>query len=428
MSVVELTPPIDWHMDPTGNRAWRFWLHTFQFADLPLRCYQELGLTGCLRRVVDIVLDWVVSNPLDGENTADHAWYDMSVGIRSALFAYVWQAAQREGMLDAGQRKLLLESLEQHRQWLSDRSQLQVPQQPRLIRRRRAYSRSAPAALSWRRADAGGTSRRSGSWTRCAATWTGRKAFIWSTRRDTSSTSASCWFAFAKYPGSGAPELVRLIERLERTAAWFVMPDGSILPFGDTDRMTRPKFSRGRPVPQGFAFLARGGYAIVRHGSSYFAVTCSYHTTAHKQADELSWVLYENDQVLVGEAGRYGYRSESEPGRIYARSVYGHNALILDDESPSWQGRPSYGSGLLAAGAGFGWYAVLGHNPSLGEDVHRRLFCYRPGRGADRDRPAARQRTADRRAACPRRRGSECGVDGRPGCCAARRSSRRHGQ
>ena len=120
-AVVELTPPIDWHMDPTGNRAWRFWLHTFQFADLPLRCYQELGLTGCLRRVVDIVLDWVVSNPLDGENTADHAWYDMSVGIRSALFAYVWQAAHREGMLDAGQRKLLLESLEQHRQWLSDR-------------------------------------------------------------------------------------------------------------------------------------------------------------------------------------------------------------------------------------------------------------------------------------------------------------------
>ena len=53
--------------------------------------------------------------------------------------------------------------------------------------------------------------------------------------------------------------------------------------------------------------------------------------------------------------------------------------MILDDESPSWRGRPSYGSGLLAAGAGFGWYAVLGHNPSLREDVHRRLFCYRQG-------------------------------------------------
>ena len=243
--VVELTPRIDWHMDPAGNRAWRFWLHSFQFADLPLRCYQELGLTGCLRRVVDIVLDWVASNPLDGESTADHAWYDMSVGIRSAIFAYVWQAAQREGMLDARQRKLLLESLEQHRQWLSD------PPNYRSHSNHALYEDAGLFTLCARCPELEESRR----WRHFA-----QERFLDTLRRHVDWQEGvhlehSPGYQFhirellvrlREVSGIGGEELVRLIERLERTAAWFVMPDGSILPFGDTDRMTRPKFSRRR--------------------------------------------------------------------------------------------------------------------------------------------------------------------------------------
>jgi hypothetical protein len=377
-AIVELRPPVDWHMDPTSNRAWRFWLHTFQFADVPLRLYQERGLTDHLQRVVDLVMDWIASNPLDGPNTADHAWYDMSVGIRTAIFAHVWQAARHEGLLDRPQQELLLASLEQHRRWLSDPLNYQFHSNHAL------YEDAGLFTLCARCPELEESER----WRAFA-----QERFLNTLRRQTDLEEGvhlehSPGYQFhirellvrlREGSGIGGAELVRLIDRLGQTAAWFVMPDGSILPFGDTDRVTVPRFARGLRAPDGLLFLPHGGYAIVSHGNSYFATTSCYHTTAHKHADELSWVLYENNQLLVGEAGRYGYRSEEDPQRIYARSAHGHNALIIDDESPDWPSRPRYGSGLIAAGAGFGWYAVLGHNRLLVEDVHRRLFCYRPG-------------------------------------------------
>ena len=51
----------------------------------------------------------------------------------------------------------------------------------------------------------------------------------------------------------------------------------------------------------------------------------------------------------------------------------------MDDESFPWRDRDSYGSGLLAAGQGDGWYAILGRNPLLEPVDHRRLLLYRPG-------------------------------------------------
>jgi Heparinase II/III-like protein len=180
--------------------------------------------------------------------------------------------------------------------------------------------------------------------------------------------------------GLGGEQLGELVRKLDAAAGWMVMPDGTMTPFGDTDLEEAPAFAReSAKTADGLQAFLESGYAFVRREGSYLGMTCCFHSDAHKQADELSWSLFENGHLVVGEAGRYGYKDEREPARIYARGSHGHNVLIVDDESFPWRDRDSYGSGLLAAGHGDGWYAILGRNPLLEPIHHRRLLLYRPG-------------------------------------------------
>ena len=156
------------------------------------------------------------------------------------------------------------------------------------------------------------------------------------------------------------------------------MPDGFLVPFGDTLAEKAPAFAKAYSNQKGLQAYLESGYAIVRKNDSYLAMTCCYHTYAHKHADELSWCLHEGGRLVVGEAARHGFRDEKDPARVYARSSQGHNTLILNDHSFDWKRDPPYGSGLLASGEQGGWYAILGRNPLLHTASHSRLLLYRP--------------------------------------------------
>jgi hypothetical protein len=61
-TVVHLVPPVDWQMDPYEHISWRFWFHTMQFLDVPLRIYEQEGDLGALAKARDLMLDWVSRN------------------------------------------------------------------------------------------------------------------------------------------------------------------------------------------------------------------------------------------------------------------------------------------------------------------------------------------------------------------------------
>jgi len=376
-TTTELRPPVDWHMDEGNSLAWRFWFHTFQFLDIPLRLYAERGEVEYLRRALALALDWVRANPTGGASTADHAWYDMAVGVRAAFFAYLWEASCHEGVLVPDAHGALRASLETHAAWLSKPGNYRPHSNHGLYEDAGLFvlgsrCRELPDSEAWREL--------------------AEQRFLETLARHVDAEEGVHLEQSPAYQfyirellerlhtttGIGGSRLARLIERMERAAEWMVLPDGSILPFGDTDRMDIPAFARRIGSPEGMAIMRNGGFAVVRHGASYLAVTSCFHVHAHKHADELSWVLFERGELVVGEAGRYGYHSEADPLRVYARSSHAHNTLTLDGESFPWQQSHPYGSGILAAGAGGGWYAVLGVNALLDPASHHRLFCYRP--------------------------------------------------
>lgn len=129
------------------------------------------------------------------------------------------------------------------------------------------------------------------------------------------------------------------------------------------------------------AVFPETGNAFVRDGDSYLAVSAAYHSSTHKHSDETGFLLVESGQVLLGDAGRWGYYEE-EPDRRYARSAFAHNVLTVDERDFGWRESEPYGSGLLAAGEGDGWYAILATNPLLAQQgvEHLRLLLYQPGK------------------------------------------------
>jgi heparinase II/III-like protein len=376
---VDLAPPVDWRMDPYDNLNWRFWFHAMQHLDVPLRIYEQDTDLYALAKARDQMLDWISDNLIVGERTGDYAWHDMSVGIRAAFLGYIWRECRRTGLLESGQESELTNALHVHARWLSDEENYTAETNHGLFEDAGLYLMGAYAAeLS-----------ESAGWREHAENrfleTLGRHIEFEEGVHKEQSPSYHFYIRdvvklLNEQAGIGGERLAELVRKLDAAAGWMVLPDGVMTPFGDTDLEEAPAFAReAAEAADGLRAFLETGYAFVRREGSYLGITCCYHADAHKQADELSWSLFEHGHLVVGEAGRYGYRDEEEPARIYARASHGHNVLIVDDESFPWRDLDRYGSGLLAAGEGDGWYAILGRNPLLEAVDHRRLWLYRPG-------------------------------------------------
>jgi Heparinase II/III-like protein/Heparinase II/III N-terminus len=376
--VTELVPPIDWRMDPVDNLNWRFWFHAMQHLDVPLRIYEQDEDQGALGKARDQMLDWVSGNPIGGETTGDYAWFDMSAGIRASFLGYVWRECRRRDLLDSEQESQLTDSLRLHARWLSEEDNYTGETNHGLFQDAglylmAAYAADLPESAEWREF----------AEDRFLATLQKHIDFDEGVHKE---QSPSYHFYIRdvvkrlnEHAGIGGERLAELVRKLDAAAGWMVLPDGRMTPFGDTDLEEAPVFASEGAGEEGLRAFLRTGYAFVRENGSYLAMTCTYHSYAHKHADELSWCLFEAGHLVVGEAGRYGYRDEEDPARIYARASHGHNVLILDAESFPWRDRDAYGSGLMAGGAGDGWYGILGRNPLLDPVEHRRWLLYRPG-------------------------------------------------
>jgi hypothetical protein len=119
---------------------------------------------------------------------------------------------------------------------------------------------------------------------------------------------------------------------------------------------------------------------MVRKGGSYLFLTAAFHSPAHKHSDDLSYCLYEEGRLLIGDAGNAGYDYEGA-ARKFCISPAAHSGIGID--SHTWLEDPRYGlgSGIVATGSLDGTHVILAENPRIALDdrVARRLLVYRPG-------------------------------------------------
>ena len=321
--------------------------------------------------------DWIGANEQGAEGTCSFAWYDMAVGLRAAYLAYVLRACGHAGVLDEQQATKLVAALHEHGSYLADDANYAHGHNHGLFQDEgllllSGYVPFLDESSEWQEL----------AWRRCVETL--RATIEWDEGMHLEHSTAY-HLAITHYvrrildlPGAEAQGLAPLLARLEETAGWLVLPDGSLPELGDTDSGQAAAWAaRSAEGRCGLKLLRHSGLAVVKQDESFLAVSAWYHGHGHKHGDELSFVLYESGHRVICDPGRYGYY-EDEPARKYVRSNQAHNGLVLDGEESNWRTSEPYGSGLVAGGSGAGWYAIEGVNPLLEGVEHRRLFLFRP--------------------------------------------------
>jgi hypothetical protein len=375
-----LQPPVDWLQDPQGSRSWRYELHTLTWLREALARHLVGGDVETLAVARDVAIDWAHTHLRSGAEQSEFAWYDMAVGLRAPYLAYVLRAGLAEDMLERGDADLLLEAVERHGAELAKGGNYAAANNHGLFQDEGLYLLARllpalPAAAAWREL----------ALNRMRATLEATVSFEDGAHLEHSPAYQLVILdlvARLAVNVGDLPELVPLLDRMRRTAAWQTTPQGRMAQLGDTDDLPAPPWAHDVASKlEGVHFLPEAGQAFVRHGDSYLAVTTGYHGAAHKHADDGGFLLIEDGRVVLGDAGRWGYY-EDEADRVYARSAAAHNVLTVDWQDFGWRDAEPYGSGLEAVGEADGWYAIALHNPLLARQgvEHRRALFYQPGR------------------------------------------------
>jgi hypothetical protein len=219
------------------------------------------------------------------------------------------------------------------------------------------------------------------------------------------------------------PAVEARVDLIERNLSWFIMPNGYLANFGDSDyrlcsRGTRAALDAwrtpemrhavtagqiGAPPPETMRVFEASGYFVVKgrpaegaehEQAPYLAQIAAFHSRTHKHADDLSFIWHDRGMPLLVDAGRYGYDGKTEvgsalwqdgfwysdPNRVYCESTRAHNTVEIDGRNYPRKGIKPYGSALKRWGTvGTDVYYCESETKLFKSIRHVRLLLFRPG-------------------------------------------------
>jgi hypothetical protein len=380
----ELRAPVDWSEQPyaEGDEA-AFRLNCFFFADpVVLAEVPEDVRASLLEILSDLYVDWIEQNPqIDPPSPHKYAWYDHSVSARLVHLTHALREGSRLEVLTPEERERMAASVIEHVDFLTAPENYQPNHNHGLF---------SDAGLHLA-ADALSFFPESAEWASLAS-----ERFR-ATLASTIETSEGVHLEHSPYyqlvmrralERFGARgllpevELSDLLERMDEATAWMTSPDGTLPTIGDTSAGAMPDPPVREKVDRcsGLRAFPRSGYAMVRERGSYLFVTAGFHSPAHKHSDDLSYCLYEEGRLLIGDSGNAGYDYRGA-ARQFCVSPGAHSGIGIDSRSWIDDPRGGAGSGVVASGSLGDTHAILAENPRIAPDdrVARRLFVYRPG-------------------------------------------------
>jgi hypothetical protein len=426
--VTDMRPPINFDDQPRPHACD---LHSWEPIGYALRAHEVLGDRRYLDLATDYVFDWLNRywRPVSGNSAAEHldqliadsstfAWYDMAVGRRIFRLAYLLDVLARDPAIEETTVKTLWRALQFHHAVLhrehffrahSNHGIHQALGQLAAARRFFHMPESAPQyALA-----------RDRLLQLLDAHFTPDGAH----KEHSPGYHYGLMVSFVGAAASGLLTEAALKDRvraMEEVLSWMIMPNGVIVPIGDTDPkdMVRsiPFVSQitsealryqmtagvlGTPPANGVKEMRAAGYAFARfaadgpehQSSSYLAQIAGHHSATHKHADHLSFVWHDRGRDILVDPGRYAYAGKTETGsnlfeqgfwysdpkRVYVESTRAHNCVEIDGRSYRRRRVRPFGSALRHASEQDG-LAVTDCEMVIERRIrHKRVVAMAPG-------------------------------------------------
>lgn len=392
---VDLYKPIDWQFFDEDERSWNYSKHSFLMLDNILSVHSNAPVKlFFLMPAILVALDWSKNHiglPDDAsDKVSKFAWYDMAVGMRAQRLAYIVDAARFHQLLSPMQNELLWQSLQAHQQYLADDNNIK-------FHNNHGYYQAVGQMAMGRRfqnSDEG----------MAQAMVQGIERFKKMLAQQFTSEGVhkehSPQYHYMVYGTLNSIICSKLIddkaviqasEQIAAALSWFVLPDQTLVNFGDSNRIDMKSHindaytwqdeamqylttngAEGKLPEKTLKVFEEAGYFIVRFNHnlshqnlgcddySYLAQTAAFHSRTHKHADDLSFIWYEYGQNILIDAGRYGYVGKtvagselwkqgywySHPYRMYCESTSAHNTLEFDGTDYPRIGVNPYGSAI----------------------------------------------------------------------------------
>lgn len=187
------------------------------------------------------------------------------------------------------------------------------------------------------------------------------------------------------------PDISALLEKSNICKSWIVDPLGQCAPVGDSSKIIAfPKdekiiYKWPHKSYSNQILAVLDGYVVVRSkpevckdSSNFLFFQGSFNSGAHKQADDLSFILQENGKFVFTDPGKYSYNKDKF--RSYFTSSLAHNTVTIDEESYSTNSKDAYGSAIEFADFSEDGYSVISAYVSHKKNCfdHRRVVIYKP--------------------------------------------------
>ncbi len=388
---VVIKPPVDWQMDPFGDRNWRAQLNMLRLVDPFIRAHEQTREPRYLRQAFEYCLDWGRYHQ-DPKHLHPHAWVDMVVGTRSQRLSYLAERLRAKVFeTTPAERALFALLLADHWKQLTSTGFLKynnhtIVDLHGLMSLARSTLSTDAIGFAWESALGKRLDRLIASQFNARGVHLENSpSYQFVAKNMFRTLHRSGWYART------SPKLARTLERAASIETWMRLPDGRLVALGDTDGEAplsgiEPLSCRPASSVAQIETINHSGYCFVRSVPaiepaewSFLGIKAGFEVITHRHQDDLSCVWSESGWDIVVDAGKYSY--DNHPMRHYARSSRGHS--VIEFEGRDFNSEPNHRTGhLTRAVVKFPWGvrvdAEWTHQPAGIQQ--RRSFFFSPGR------------------------------------------------
>lgn len=393
LAAIRIAPPIDWAMDPYGDRNWSFQLQAWRMLNPVWGEFYGHDWGRLKAEILPWILDWHAYHVVQGR-VSPFSWYDMATGLRAQHLALVVHLHQQGLMpLDVAEMDVVRTLSIMHMDRLRSPGFIAMNNhglfQVRGLRllgvvwAGASFVDGEPAfsALAMKRL--------------MTTQFDGHGMHV----ENSPDYHGLITREFAEirpelFPGIEG-QLKRTLRRAREILPWFTFPDQSIANIGDsagTSKHLSPKAKPDHVITTAVGEcwvrdMSQSGYVVVRSKpgapeefSSMLVVKGQAMSQTHAHADHLGMVLYHGGRHLLVDSGKYTYNRDS--WRDYFTSDRAHNVVGLSGGFGP-QHTTTVGPGLDAVSVADGVVSIAGEVVRRKFFRHRRRIAFRPGQSLE---------------------------------------------
>ena len=365
--------PFDWVGPENASRNHRYKIHAWVMLDEVLQDLSENHNQNYLFRCNQVALEWV-EKFIFGDEVDEFAWYDMSVGQRSSLLSFLI----KKSLIDSSKRNF----------FTGPSQQIKPLEILKLIICADVHLHELQFEGRIASHSNHGFFQMSGLLSICSElpflkySESGRVLAMQKIEQMLKhhffedgfhKEHSPMYHAFmANYlhqlQDSGwvndSKSLLSLSNQSKKICNWYIMPDGFLVPIGDSNMCYRSdelcifdlhRDSNDTPSsPAGLHIHEEGGLVISSHNNhlgkatEYLSFNAQFHSRQHKHADDLSIHYCVKGQQYLVDSGTFTYHYD-EPERMYVESTRSHNTVEIDNLNFSRFKQDAFGSALSMA-------------------------------------------------------------------------------